>query len=47
MKTILVGFIIDFFYIFLDQIPEIREDVILWTDQFAQLYLLESHVCDT
>ncbi len=35
MKTILVGFILGIFYLFSDRIPEIRKDVILWTDQFA------------
>ena len=35
MKTILVGFIFRYFFLFSDRILEIREDVILWTDQFA------------
>lgn len=35
MKTILVGFIFSFFYLFSDRIPETKELVILWTDQFA------------
>lgn len=35
MKTILVGFIFRYFILFSDRILEIREDVILCTDQFA------------
>lgn len=35
MKTILVGCIFRYFILFSDRILEIREDVILWTDQFA------------
>ena len=35
MKTILVGLIFRYFILFSDRILEIREDVILWTDQFA------------
>ena len=35
MKTILVGFIFRYFILFSDRILETKENVILWTDQFA------------
>lgn len=47
MKTILVGFIFKSLFLFTKQLPESKELVILWTDQFAQLDFLESHMCHT
>ena len=47
MKTILVGFIFKSLFLFTEQLPETKELVILWADQFAQLDFLECHVCYT
>lgn len=47
MKTILVGFIFRSLFLFTEQLPETKELVVLWADQFAQLDFLECHVCHT